>query len=88
MVRRRVVVSGRVQGVFYRDSCKREAVAAGLAGWVRNRADGTVEAVLEGEQEGVERVVRWMRSGPSHAEVDDVTVVVEQPTGERGFSIR
>lgn len=88
MVRRRVVVTGRVQGVFYRDACRREAAAAGVAGWVRNRADGTVEAVLEGEQEGVERVVRWMRSGPSQAKVDDVWVAAEEPAGERGFIVR
>ena len=88
MVRRRVVVSGRVQGVFYRDSCRRQALAAGLSGWVRNRADGTVEAVLEGDQDGVERVVAWMRSGPSSADVDDVSVVAEEPAGERGFSVR
>lgn len=88
VVRRRVVVSGRVQGVFYRDTCRREAVAAGVSGWVRNRADGTVEAVLEGEEEGVERIVRWMRSGPSHAEVSGVSVVAEEPVGERGFGVR
>lgn len=88
MVRRRVVVSGRVQGVFFRDSCRREATAAGLSGWVRNRPDGTVEAVLEGDEQGVERVVHWMRSGPSHAEVDDVSVIAEDPAGERGFRVR
>ena len=88
VVRRRVVVSGRVQGVFFRDTCRREAVAAGVSGWVRNRADGTVEAVLEGKEENVERIVRWMGSGPSHAEVSDVSVVAEEPVGERGFGVR
>jgi acylphosphatase len=88
MVRRRVIVEGQVQGVFYRDSCRREAVAAGLSGWVRNCADGTVEAVLEGDPAAVERVVRWMRSGPSHAEVTDVRTATEDPVGERGFRVR
>jgi len=88
MVRRRVVVSGRVQGVFFRDSCRNEAVAAGLSGWVRNKADGTVEAVLEGDEAAVDKIVGWMRSGPSHADVDDVSVVAEDPEGQRGFSVR
>lgn len=87
-MRRRVIVSGRVQGVFFRDGCQREAEAAGLSGWVRNRADGTVEAALEGDQHAVERVLSWMRSGPSHAEVDDVAVVAEEPEGAQGFSVR
>ena len=88
MIRRRVTVSGRVQGVFFRESCRREAQAAGVAGWVRNRSDGTVEAVLEGDPAAVERVLAWMRRGPSHARVSDVGAVPEEPGGERGFTIR
>ncbi|MCL4291681.1 MAG: acylphosphatase [Acidimicrobiia bacterium] len=86
-VRRRVVVTGRVQGVWFRESCRREAVAVGVAGWVRNASDGTVEAVLEGPPAAVERVVRWCRSGPSGARVDAVDVSVESPVGERGFRV-
>ncbi len=81
-------MTGRVQGVFFRDSCRTEAVARGCAGWVRNRPDGAVEAVLEGEPAAVDAVVAWMRAGPRHASVDAVEVQDEQPTGEHGFSIR
>jgi acylphosphatase len=88
MVRRRVIVEGRVQGVFFRDSCQRQARSAGLSGWVRNCPDGTVEAVLEGEPAAVERVVAWMRTGPSSAEVTAVRSSTEEPMGERGFSVR
>ncbi|MCC6340136.1 MAG: acylphosphatase [Acidimicrobiia bacterium] len=86
-VRRRVVVTGRVQGVWFRESCRREAVAVGVAGWVRNASDGTVEAVLEGPPAAVERVVRWCRSGPSGARVEAIDVSVESPVGERGFRV-
>jgi acylphosphatase len=88
MIRRHVVVSGRVQGVFYRASLEREAHGAGVVGWVRNRDDGTVEAVLEGERAGVERVLAWCRQGPPRAEVVDVVVVDEEPVGETGFRTR
>lgn len=87
-VRRRVVVHGRVQGVFFRDSVRQRARAHGVAGWVGNRADGAVEAVLEGEPEAVERVVRFCRTGPARAEVRNVEVVAEQPEGLRGFEVR
>ena len=86
-MRRRVVVEGRVQGVFFRDSCRREAVAAGVSGWVRNMSDGRrVEAVLQGEEPAVARVVDWCRVGPPRAavtgvEVVDEPVVVDGPTG-------
>lgn len=82
-----MVVTGRVQGVWFRESCRREAVAVGVAGWVRNASDGTVEAVLEGPPAAVERVVQWCRSGPSGARVDAVDVSVESPAGERGFRV-
>jgi len=83
-----VVVSGRVQGVWYRESCRREATAAGVSGWVRNNYDGTVEAVLEGESVAVDRVVAWMRVGPRSAVVTRVDVRAEPPEGERGFVVR
>src|SRR4051812_18907193 len=67
VVRRRVIVSGRVQGVFFRDSCQREAVSAGVTGWVRNRGDGAVEAEFEGPAEAVDRGISWWPSGPPRA---------------------
>jgi acylphosphatase len=85
--RRRVVVSGRVQGVFFRDSCQRAAAAAGVSGWVRNRQDGAVEAVFEGEADAVASMVTWCHQGPSHARVDQVEVTTEEPQGERGFRV-
>jgi acylphosphatase len=88
LVRRRVVVHGRVQGVFFRDSMRERANAHGVSGWVCNRADGAVEAVLEGPAEAVERVVRFARTGPPQAEVSDVEVTEEQPEGSSGFEIR
>lgn len=88
MTRRRVVVDGRVQGVFFRDSCRRQAVAAGVHGWVRNRPDGTVEAVFEGPADAVERLVEWCRVGPPRAAVTAVRTYVEEPEGEQGFRVR
>lgn len=88
MTARRVRVRGRVQGVFFRDSCAREARAAGVAGWVRNRADGSVEAWFEGPQEAVERMVAWCRGGPSRADVDSVDVVEDSSTGLEDFRIQ
>jgi acylphosphatase len=87
-VRRRVVVSGRVQGVFFRDSTRRQAASRGVAGWVSNRPDGAVEAVFEGEQEAVEALVSFAREGPRGADVADVEVVDEQPEGLSGFEVR
>ncbi|HET7654531.1 MAG TPA: acylphosphatase [Acidimicrobiales bacterium] len=88
VVRRRAVVDGRVQGVFFRDSCRREAAAAGVAGWVRNRDDGCVEAVFEGDADAVERLVAWCRHGPPRAVVTSVSVCDEPAQGERGFRVR
>jgi acylphosphatase len=88
VVRKRVVVSGLVQGVFFRDTCRREAAAAQVAGWVRNRPDGTVEAVFEGPAERVERLVGWAHRGPSRAIVSHITVSEEPPEGLSGFAIR
>jgi acylphosphatase len=88
VIRRRVVVRGRVQGVFFRDSARREAASRGVAGWVTNRDDGAVEAVFEGGEDEVEGMVRWCRSGPSRADVDDVEVSSEEPEGLEGFRVR
>jgi acylphosphatase len=88
LVRRRVVVRGRVQGVFFRDTVRRAAVAAGVAGWVCNRADGAVEAVFEGPPDAVARIVDVCRRGPSRAEVSGIECMDERPQGERGFTVR
>lgn len=88
VIRRRVVVEGRVQGVFFRDTCRREATAAGVAGWVRNLGDGRVEVVAEGDPEAVDRLVAWCRRGPSRAVVTGVQVSDEAAEGVRGFSVR
>jgi acylphosphatase len=86
--RRRVVVQGHVQGVFFRETTKRRALAMGAAGWVRNRADGTVEAVFEGERDAVDALVAYVREGPRGARVDWADVAAEEPEGLRGFEIR
>ncbi len=77
-----------MQGVFFRDTTRRHAEAAGVAGWVRNTPDGTVEAVFEGEPEAVKEMVEFCRRGPSRAEVTSVEVVDEQPEGLSGFEVR
>lgn len=87
-VRRRVVVHGRVQGVFFRDSCERMARSAGVSGWVRNRNDGAVEAAFEGDADAVDRMVAWMRQGPRRAYVERAEVLEEEPLGESGFRVR
>lgn len=87
-VRRRVVVHGWVQGVFFRDSVRRLAVREGVAGWARNCADGTVEAVFEGEPEAVERLVDFCRLGPPSAAVERIDVTDEEPESLSGFAIR
>lgn len=87
MIRRRVVVHGWVQGVFFRDTVRRRAEGAGLAGWVRNNWDGTVEAVFEGERTAVERLIAFCHEGPRGASVDRVELVEEDPEGCSGFRI-
>jgi acylphosphatase len=87
-VRKRVRAHGRVQGVFFRDSVRRAAQAAGVAGWAANRSDGTVEAVFEGQDEAVERLVGLCRHGPGHAEVTRLDVADEEPEGLTGFAVR
>lgn len=86
MIRRRVVVHGSVQGVGFRVSVTRRAEERGVAGWVRNRPDGAVEAVFEGEPEAVEALVRFCREGPRGASVVHVEVSDERPEGLSGFS--
>jgi acylphosphatase len=88
MIRRRIIVKGRVQGVFFRQGCQREAVAVGVTGWIRNNYDGSVEAALEGAPDAIERVVSWMRVGPSEAVVTDVNIIDEALVGEHTFRIR
>jgi acylphosphatase len=87
-VRARVVVFGRVQGVWFRDSCRREALAREVAGWVRNRMDGSVEAVFEGPEHAVAECVAWCRIGPPRADVTAVDVTEEPPEDLVGFQIR
>jgi acylphosphatase len=85
--RARVVVRGAVQGVFFRVRTRDRARSLGLTGWVRNRPDGTVEAVFEGDGPRVESMVTWCRRGPQGAQVDGVEVEWGEPRGEHGFSI-
>ena len=87
-VARQVVVHGRVQGVFFRDSTRQAARTRGVAGWVRNCPDGTVEAWFEGDADAVESMVRWCREGPRHADVGDVEVRQVEPQGLSEFAIR
>jgi acylphosphatase len=88
VVRRRVVVRGHVQGVFFRDSVRRLAKRYGVTGWVENRRDGAVGAVFEGDPDAVDRLVDFCRRGPRGARVDEVEVVEEQPVDESGFAVR
>jgi acylphosphatase len=87
-IRRRVVVHGRVQGVFFRDSTDREARRRGLAGWVRNRDDGTVEAVFEGSPEDVRALLEFCESGPDSANVERTETSEEEPEGLSRFEVR
>jgi acylphosphatase len=87
-VRRRVVIHGSVQGVFFRDSLRRLAEQHGVSGWARNTSEGTVEAVFEGESEAVERLVSFANTGPPDARVDAVDVHEDEPEGLSGFAIR
>jgi acylphosphatase len=82
------VVSGHVQGVWFRESCRREAEARDVSGWIANRADGTVEAVFEGHEPAVAEMVAWCRAGPPRAVVTGVDVSQEQPEGLVGFRVR
>jgi acylphosphatase len=88
MTRRRVVIHGFVQGVYFRDTVRQRAVTRTVTGWVRNNRDGTVEAVFEGEPDAVEQLVAFCHNGPRGARVDRVEVVEETPEGLSGFAIR
>ncbi len=87
VIRRRVVVQGHVQGVFFRESVRRRAVAAGVAGWARNRPDGTVEVAFEGAADAIEQLIAFCREGPRGARVDWVDVASAEPEGLAGFEI-
>jgi acylphosphatase len=87
-IRRRVVVHGRVQGVFFRDSTQREASRRGLAGWVTNRGDGAVEAVFEGSPHDVDALIEFCESGPRAADVERMETSDEEPEGLSGFEVR
>jgi acylphosphatase len=86
--RAEVLVRGAVQGVFFRAEARQRARSLGLAGWVRNAPDGTVQAVFEGDDERVESMVEWCRRGPGGARVDGIDVAWVEPVDEDGFAIR
>ena len=86
--RARVVIRGRVQGVFFRAETRERARSLGLAGWVRNNPDGTVEAVFQGARDRVDSMIAWCRRGPAGADVDDVDVEWKEPRDEHGFATR
>ena len=88
MKRVQVRATGRVQGVFFRAEACSRAESLGLAGWVRNAPDGSVEAVFEGDPDRVDSMVEWCRHGPAGARVDELEVMDEEPTGEAGFQVR
>jgi acylphosphatase len=88
VTRVRVVVTGRVQGVWFRDSCRERARAVGVAGWVRNRGDGAVEAEFEGPAAAVDDLVTWCKTGPRRARVDNVEVTPIASIGEHNFHVR
>jgi acylphosphatase len=81
-IRTHVLVSGKVQGVFFRSSTKDKAEELGISGWVRNLPDGRVEAVFEGEKEDVDKMVEWCRKGPEYAKVTGVEIIMEEYKGE------
>ena len=86
-VRRRVIVRGRVQGVFFRDTLRRQAESRGVAGWATNRDDGALEAAFEGAPDAVDALVDFCRTGPSRARVEDIEVFEEDPEGLSGFRV-
>jgi acylphosphatase len=84
----RVRVGGTVQGVWFRETARRVAEQHDVAGWVRNAADGAVEAVFEGEPSAVERLIDFCRLGPPQAQVDEIQIAEEAPEGLAGFTVR
>ena len=87
-VRRHLTISGEVQGVFFRETARRKATEAGVAGWITNRSDGRVEAVFEGPAEAVDELVEFCRHGPTAATVEEVDVQTEEPESLSGFDVR
>ena len=87
-IRRHLTISGQVQGVFFRETARRKATEAGVAGWITNRSDGKVEAVFEGPAEAVEELVEFCRAGPTAATVEDIDVRTEEPETLSGFDVR
>jgi acylphosphatase len=85
--RARLIVAGRVQGVFFRAETRSMALSQGLSGWVRNLSDGSVEAVFEGERSHVELAIEWCSHGPAGAKVDRVNINWEETLGEQGFQV-
>ncbi len=81
-IRAHIFVSGRVQGVFYRESCRKKSLSLGVSGWVKNLKDGRVEAVFEGEKGNVEKMVNWCRKGPIWAKVDSFDIIWEDYKSE------
>lgn len=88
VIARHVVVHGRVQGVFFRDSCRSEALSHGVAGWVTNEYDGSVAAHFEGAPDAVDAMVRWAHQGPQYAKVDSVLVTDTEVQGLSDFEVR
>ena len=87
-IARHIVVSGQVQGVFFRDSLRQRADAAGVTGWVRNRSDGRVEALIQGDSQAVEQVIEFARHGPDRAQVQRVEISETAPEARGGFEVR
>ena len=88
MIARRLSITGRVQGVFFRKTTQEEARALGVSGWVRNCEDGSVEAHLEGEDGAVQALIERLRIGPPNARVDAIDVLDVEPEGHDGFAVR
>jgi acylphosphatase len=88
LTRVRVQIRGRVQGVFFRAEARARAESLGVAGWIRNADDGSVEAVFEGGDEQVESLLGWCRRGPAGANVEEVEAVREEPAGDTGFQVK
>jgi acylphosphatase len=88
MIRRRLVITGRLRDPLFRESYLREAQRLGVRGWALNREDGRTEAVFEGEQEAVDAMIAWARVGPAHTYVTSLEIVEEEPGGEDDFAIR
>lgn len=88
-IKSHIFVSGKVQGIFFRDNTRKKALDLGVTGWIRNLADGRVEAVFEGEKDKVEKMVSWVREGPAFAKINNVSVVSDNYSGEsETFEIR